>query len=53
MLLKDYSKTNTQDDSQYYALENIFCYRKIPKISDTRKIAVITLNVGHDGFSLE
>ena len=27
--------------------------RKIPKISDTRKFAVITLKVEQDGFSLE
>ena len=29
------------------------CYRKNPKISDTRKFAVITLKVELDGFSLE
>ena len=28
-------------------------YRKIPKISDTRKFAVITLKVEQDGFTLE
>ena len=28
-------------------------YRKNPKISDTRKYAVITLKVEQDGFSLE
>ena len=28
-------------------------YRKILKISDTRKFAVITLKVEQDGFSLE
>ena len=28
-------------------------YRKNPKISDTRKFAVITLKVEQDGFSLE
>ena len=28
-------------------------YRKNPKISDTRKLAVITLKVEQDGFSLE
>ena len=28
-------------------------YRKIPKISDTRKFAVITQNVEQDGFTLE
>ena len=27
-------------------------YRKIPKISDTQKFAVITLKVEQDGFSL-
>ena len=27
-------------------------YRKIPKISDTRKFAVITLKVEQDGFTL-
>ena len=43
-----------------YFIRNIFVlyhshqiYRKIPKISDTRKFAVITLNVEQDGFSLE
>ena len=28
-------------------------YRKNPKISDTRKFAVITLKVEQDGFSLQ
>ena len=28
-------------------------YRKIPKISDTRKFIVITLKVEQDGFTLE
>ena len=28
-------------------------YRKIHKISDTRKFAVITLKVEQDGFTLE
>ena len=28
-------------------------YRKNPKISDTRKFAVITLKIEQDGFSLE
>ena len=28
-------------------------YRKIPKISDTQKFAVITLKVEQNGFSLE
>ena len=28
-------------------------YRKSPKISDTRKFAVITLKVKQDGFSLK
>ena len=28
-------------------------YRKIPKTSDTRKLAVITLKVEQDGFTLE
>ena len=28
-------------------------YRKNPKISDTRKFAVVTLKVELDGFSLE
>ena len=28
-------------------------YRKSPKISDTRKFAVITLKIEQDGFSLE
>ena len=28
-------------------------YRKNPKISDTRKFAVITLKVEQEGFSLE
>ena len=28
-------------------------YRKNPKISDTRKFAVITLKVDQDGFSLK
>ena len=33
----------------------LFCsdYHKNPKISDTRKFAVITLKVEQDGFSLE
>ena len=40
---------------------NLFCqettglcnwYRKFPKYSDTRKFAVLTLKVEHDGFSL-
>ena len=29
------------------------CYRKNPKISDTRKFIVIALKVEKDGFSLE
>ena len=33
--------------------EKIAWYRKDPKISDTRKFAVITLKVEQDGFSLE
>ena len=28
-------------------------YRKIPKISDTRKFAVLTLKVEQDGFTLD
>ena len=30
-----------------------YMYRKNPKISDTRKFAVITLKVEQDGLSLE
>ena len=32
---------------------NIAKYRKIPKILDARKFAVIPLKVEQDGFSLE
>ena len=33
--------------------KRLWKYRKNPKISDTRKFAVITLKVEQDGFSLE
>ena len=47
--------SNSQD---YFLQRNTkkreeYAYRKIPKISDTRKFAVITLKVKQDGLSLE
>ena len=33
--------------------QDLLSYRKIPKSSDTRKFAVITMTFEQDGFSLE
>ena len=41
-------------DAGYNNFFQIFIvYRQIPKISDPKKSAVITLKVEHDGFTLE